>query len=243
MAVKKNLLQLVRSILSDMDSEDVTTLADSIEAQQVASIVEDTYYNLITTKQIPEHQELIKLTALSDSTTPSHFRYPDNVKLLDNIWYKDTDDIYQDVKWMDPLDFLNIVDCRTTDIDSVADLNGGTTLNIHNDRQPTIFTSFDDYYIVMDSYDKTREATLQETNARGYATVFPVFLQVDSYVPDIDDVMFPLLLNEAKSVAMSVFKGGSDPKIEQAARRQKSFIQSSMHKTTRTRKFSKYGRS
>ena len=67
MAVKKTLLQIVQNILSDMDSEDVNSLNDSIEAQQVASIVEDTYYNIIATRHIPEHQELIKLTALSRS--------------------------------------------------------------------------------------------------------------------------------------------------------------------------------
>jgi len=41
----------------------------------------------------------------------------------------------------------------------------------------------------------------------------------------------PLLLAEAKSTSMSLFKGGSDPKIEQAARRLKSYVQNDQYKS------------
>ena len=46
--MKSTLLQVVQSILSDMDSEDVNTISDTIEAQQVASVVEDTYFNIMS---------------------------------------------------------------------------------------------------------------------------------------------------------------------------------------------------
>ena len=41
---------------------------------------------------------------------------------------------------------------------------------------------------------------------------------------------------------MSLFKAGSDPKIEQAARRQKVYVQNDMHKVNKGRPKNKYGR-
>ena len=61
--MKSNLLQIVQSILSDMDSEDVNTISDTVEAQQVASVVEDTYFNIIAARDIPEHNKLIPLVS------------------------------------------------------------------------------------------------------------------------------------------------------------------------------------
>jgi len=62
--MKRTLLQIVQNILSDMDSEDVNTIGDTIESQQIASVVRDVYYNMVSTRMIPEHQELIKLVSL-----------------------------------------------------------------------------------------------------------------------------------------------------------------------------------
>ena len=88
--MKTTLLEMVQSILNDMDSEAVNSLSDSVEAQQIASVIEDTYYNIISNRDIPEHKRLISLTSLSDSTRPTHFKYPTNTKQLDEIRYNVT---------------------------------------------------------------------------------------------------------------------------------------------------------
>lgn len=54
--------------------------------------------------------------------------------------------------------------------------------------------------------------------------------------------MFPFLLAEAKSTAMSLFKSGADPKIEQTARRQKVYVQNDMYKVNTGRVKNNYGR-
>src|SRR6056297_495991 len=176
MAVKKTLLELVQNILSDMDSQDVNSIGDTLEAQQVARIVESTYYNLITTTDIPEHYELIKLTAASDSTYPTHFSFPENVKRIDKLWYDTSDDgslEYTEVQWMDPICFI--------------------------ERQ-------------------------------------------DALQSNLDAVLFPYLYNEARSMCMEVLKGGSLPKVEQDARRQKSYVQNDMYRTKQPNNWSNYGR-
>lgn len=95
----------------------------------------------------------------------------------------------------------------------------------------------------MDSFNKDRDNTLQESKSRAYGTVYPVFELVDTFVPQVDAVMFPYLIAEAKSTAMSLLKGSSDPKIEQAARRQKNYIQNDKFRTQKEpQRLSNYGR-
>ena len=246
MAIKKTLLGIVQDILSDMDSEDVDSVTDTLEAVQVARIVESTYYNIVATRDIPEHSELIKLTALSNSATPTHFSYPENTKRIEHIWY-DTSDTgvfeYTEVKWMDPIKFICRQDGLADNYTTVSDLNGGTKLRVANDTHPQYFTSFDDNYIVMDGHKSTVDTTLQESKVRAFGSVIPVFdINDDNYVPDLDGVMFPYLIAEAKSTCFSVLKGGVDQKIEQAARRQKAYVQNDMYQTRRERALSTYGR-
>jgi len=245
--MKKTLLDMVQSILSDMDSEAVNTISDSVEAQQVASVIEDTYYNIISARTIPEHQQLIKLTSLSSSQRPTHFRYPNDVKDIIDLAYN-TDTLgnvnYQTITFVDPLTFLKRQPYNAGPNSVVVpDMKANTSLIILNDRMPTYYTSFDDEHIVMNAYDSSVEAILQASKTRAYGTVYPSFTISDSFVPDLDDTMLPMLLAESKSVCFSLFKSGSDPKIEQAARRLKSFVQNDMYKTKRGNIRNHYGRS
>lgn len=245
MAIKKTLLQIVQNILSDLDSEEVNSISNTIEANQVAKVVEDTFYNLVATREIPEHHSLIKLTALSDSNYPTHFTFPANVKVISDVWYDKSSDgtfEYGKVACVDNETFLSRTDNRSEDYVTVDDKVAGTKLRIANDRMPTFYTLFDDEYLVMNSYDATVDTTLQNSKIRAMGYTIPVFQLADDYVPDIDEVMFPYLINEAKSVCFSLFKGGTNPKIEQAARRQKSYVQNDMFKTRQVNKRPYYGR-
>ena len=46
--MRNTLLQMVQSILSDMDSEAVNSISDTVEAEQVASVIQDTFFELGT---------------------------------------------------------------------------------------------------------------------------------------------------------------------------------------------------
>lgn len=243
--MKKTLLEIVQQILSDMDSEDVNTLSDSVEALQIAKIVEQTFYDMIASRKFPEHESLIKLTAASDPTTPTHFSFPENVKEITDLWYDVSTDgsfEYRKLRWCEPRDFLLTTDKRSTDYDNVSDLSAGTNLRIFNDRQPTFYTSFDDQNIVVDSYDSTLETNLQESKVRAFGTTYPVFSISDTYTPDVDATMFPMLIQEAKSRSFSALKGGIDQKIEQAARRMKVHSQNDRYKNRKQAQRYGYGR-
>lgn len=242
--MKRTLLEIVQSILNDMDSEAVNSISDTVEAEQVASVVEDTYYNIIAAREIPEHKQLLGITSLSESARPTHFHYPTNVKEVEVLQYNigTSGANWSDIKFVEPLDFLHRMDDQATGVVVSTDVAGGTPLYIRNDRMPSYYTSFDDYHIVMDAYDATVESTLQQSKTRAYGTVYPTFSQTDNFEPDLDDTMLPFLLAEAKSTCFSLFKSGSDPKVEQAARRLKSYVQNDMYRTKRENKRPHYGR-
>ncbi len=236
--MKRTLLEITQSILNDLDSEPVNSIFDTEEAQQVASVVRDTYFNIIAAREHPEHDELLKLTALSDSSKPTVFEYPENLKEIRVFEYNG-----KEVYWKDPLKFLdslpNSGDADT--LDFTHPINS-VSLTIRTNKDPRYYTSFDNEYIICDSYDSAVDTTLQESKSRCWGTKYPTFTMSDSHTPDLSEVMFPYLLAEAKSVCFSVFKSGSDPKIEQAARRLKSYVQNDRYKTKQSNKRNLYGR-
>lgn len=243
--MKRTLLQMVQSILSDMDSEPVNSINDSIEAQQIASVIEDTYFNMISARMIPEHRQLLKITSLSNNQKPTHFKYPDRCKEIVRLSYNvDTSGgiDYEEIKYLEPLEFLDSMGSNDTNTISVLDQKANTTLIIKNDRMPRYYTSFDDLHIVMDAYDADVESTLQESKTQAYGVVYPLFSLFDTFKPVVDDNMLPYLLAEAKSVCFSLFKSGSDPKVEQASRRLKSYSQNDMYRTRQANKRTSYGR-
>ena len=236
--MKKTLLQMVQSVLSDMDSEPVNSIQDSDEALQVANVIQETFYNIIAARSIPEHDRLIKLTALADSSRPTHMKYPTNLKDI-RLFEYDGREVY----YKDPIKFLNDMPAPTAD-DAVEVLDpiSSTKLYITNTKAPRYYTSFDDEYIICDSYDALVDSTLQEVKTRCWGSMVPTFSLTDSYTPDLDEVLFPYLLAESKSVCFSLFKAGSDPKIEQSARRLKSFIDRDKFKSDKSNGRPLYGR-
>lgn len=240
--MKTTLLQIVQSILSDMDSEEVNSISDTVEAQQIASVVEDTYYNIIAAREIPEHNKLMTLTALGNSTKPTHFKYPTNTKSVERVEYNVgtvADKEFRIIDFVDPIKFLDRMD---EDGLLVETLDGNLDIFVGNDSPPTYYTSFDDEHLIMNSYDASVDSTLQASKVRALGSTYPTFTQSDSFEPDLDNTLMPYLLAESKSTCFSLFKGGPDPKVEQAARRLKSFTQNDMYKTKRDNKKPNYGR-
>lgn len=225
-----------------MDSEDVNSISDTVEAQQIASVVEDTYYNIIAARDLPEHNKLMTLVSMGDSTKPTHFKYPSDTKHIERVEYNVGTISKKDfrlIEFVDPVYFLDHMDENGTLVETY---DGNLDIFVRSDQPPTYYTSFDDEYIIMDSYDSNVEVTLQQDKIRAFGSTYPAFSQTDSFEPDIDNTLMPYLLAESKSVCFSLFKGGSDPKVEQVARRLKSYIQNDQHKSRRDNTRNYYGR-
>lgn len=243
--MKKSLLELVKQILSDADSQDVNSISETEEALQAANVVKHVYEDMIANRTIPEHKSIVKLVSLSDLDFPTHFRLGDNVHKLEKLWYDTSEDNsfkYTEICWKDNEEFLFLCDTRQGDYTLVEDRVAGTKIRVANDSQPKYYTSFDDEHIIMDGYRSDIESTLLGSKTRGIATTFPEFVVTDDYVPDIDENMFPYLLREATSMFFDVYKGAISVKIEQAAKRHKNYSQNDKMRIGRKDKLRDYGR-
>lgn len=226
--MKMTLIEMVQDIASDMNSDAVNSINDTPEAKQIAQIIKSTYYELLNLYEWPRRNGLAKLGATGDNTKPTHLVIPTSVDEIKELRYntkkKATDpDRFEVVQYVSPDNFLTITDrydSTDTTTQIVTDYSGAV-LYIKNDRAPTYWTSFDDKYVVFNAYDKSIDSSLQSSKTRCIATLNHEFVMDDSFVPDLPESHFPLLLAEAKSACFLRIKQTQDAKAEQQAVRQR----------------------
>lgn len=247
--MKYNLLRIVQKVLSSLDADEVNSIADTVESLQVAEIVEDVYYNLISNRTIPEHEELLKIEALADGDRPNYLRLPTNISRIKWFKYNTTDDPannkeYKDIPYVEPEIFLQRVLGRTLSNSNVIEVTdfSGVPLLIKNDKHPDYWTSFDDDYMVFDSYNSSVDSTLQNSKSMCLGSIIPTFELSDDFVPDFDDNFFPILINEAKSWAHAELKQTSHQKAEQQSRKQRTTLQNDLHRFKTPYRRPNYGR-
>lgn len=244
---------MTQRILSSMDGDAVNSISDTIESEQVAYIIRDSYYDLINNIEVPEHRKLVTLTALSDTDTPTHMQIPDGVRRITEVRYNtvvsgDTARDYTPIPFVEPETFLERTLSRDSDETTVeiVSIDGGEVL-IRNDKAPEYYTSFDDSIIVFDSFDSDVDSTLQSSKFIVWAIQEPTFTMSDTFTPDLDVNLFAFLLNESKSVAHVELNQRANPKAEQKSLQQKIRWQSDKHNVSQARPNSygvnDYGRS
>lgn len=219
---KATLLEMVQDILSDMDSDEVNSINDTIESLQVAQIIKTTYFNIIDGKDWPFLYQFFQLEASGTTSKPTHMKLPENVIDVSILKYNkrkltDTFDRVEDIKYKTPEDFLDLVNGRHSDASNIIVVSeaSGIKLNILSDTPPTYFTSFDDEYLVFDSYDIDVDSTLQTSKTQCQGKVRTSFSLVDTFIPDLPVQMFSYLLNESKSTCFLVLKQSANQKAEQ----------------------------
>lgn len=122
---------------------------------------------------------------------------------------------YQLVHIIPVKDFISIVndfDPASSDIqtftfsDSSHGFPGTFTFAYRNDKQPQYCCIINNYYVIFDSYDNTQDDTLQRSKTMAWGRVIPTFRMEDSFIPDLAEEQFQLLLNEAKALAFFELK-------------------------------------
>lgn len=223
---KKTVLDIVQDILNDLDSDEVNSINDTIEATQVAYIIRSTYEDMIATRDWPHTKRLIQLESLSDNTRPTHLLVPTLVKRLEIVNYDKarqsaTRRYFEPVRYVDNDTFLRRVNSfndAEPNIVTVTDPSG-VTLAIRNDIPPAVFTSFDDEHIVFDSYDSNVDSVIQSSKIQAIGYVEPLFELRDDFIPDLPSEAFTALAEEAKSRASLKLRQAVDQKAEQTAQK------------------------
>ncbi len=240
------LLAMVQDILSDMDSDEVNSINDTLEAQQVMRIIRTTYDEIIGSRTWPHLSKIKQLIGLGDLERPTHMKIPENIQYIEWLHYnwKDGpiglneitgiktagDERMQPIKYRTPEQFITILNARkssSTDIKLVYDDNVDVgPLLIQTNRHPQYWTSFDDEYIVFDSIDNSITGQVTLTSERTVTQVYEesVFLFTDTFIPDLPSKAFSYLLSESKSVSFNAIGQEPNSKEEQRSRRQRTFL-------------------
>lgn len=229
--MKQTLLEIVQTILEEVDGDTVNSISDTEESEQIAGFVRTVYRNMMSNSVWPHTRRAIALTPRSDSDFPTHMVVNDNVKELVSIRYNkiksgETKKNYVLLKYKDPDEFLNILnkrDSTATNIDTIID-DSGIELLIKNDKAPEYYTSFDDVNVIFDSYDSDVDSTLQESKLQAQGYIIPVFTLEDDFIPDLPPDAFAKLIEETISRVQLKMRQFQDIKSEQESQRQSRYM-------------------
>lgn len=229
--MKYSLLEIVQDVLSSIDSDEVNSIDDTIEATQVAAIVRNVYLNMMSNRNWPHTKRAIRIVPYSNNEYPTHMRLQEEIKELCFINYNtakvdETRKKYVRMQWLEPDDFLRQANQLNTDADNVDVIidPSGIEIAIRNDCAPKYYTSFDDDTLVFNSYDKNTEDSLQSSKIQAQAYIIPKWETTDDFIPDLPVEAFAALIAECKSVAFVELKQQPNGKAEQESRRQQSWL-------------------
>ena len=247
---KLTLLQLVNSTLSTtLDLDPVSSINDTIESSQVADISRDTYFELISEFDWPHVKQYGELEALSDVNRPNMIKIPTQVSKIEEIYYDisledDADKTLRKLIYKEPKDFIDLTNLNKSGDSNVIEVDPGTsvTLFIRNDIAPTYWTTFDNELIVTDSYNSDEDTTLQESKSQVLYYKTPDWTESDSFIPDLDEKLFPTFLAEVKRRSSLLLRQSPSIIDEQSARRGKAIFRHEAERYDRTDRKARYGR-
>lgn len=246
--MKLTLLEIVQFILNDMDGDEVNSVNDTIESQQVANIVKQTYLEMIANRNWPHMGTAFNCDSYTDTDYPTFLTLPENIKELKWIKYNkrtstDTKDKYESLKYKQPEDFFDFCSARDSSATNVQIVNyNGVKINIRTDQAPQFWTSFDDNVIICDSFDSDVDTVLQTGKNSCWGVKNPTWSGTDTSIPDLPAEAFPALVEEAKSTAFYVLRQTSNEKAEQKATRQQRWLSRKAWRTKGGVRYPDYGR-
>ena len=227
--MKLTLLRVVQDTCRAMQGFNVDSIFETDESEDIAYIAERMYYHLVQRfNNIGWTGAVGTLEGLGDTTRPTHMRIPENVQRIQDslIQYnqaKANDGatvFYKNVEYVEPEYFLRISANRVDGNDNTLVVNdpSGVEFVVLTDQAPTYCTSFDQEYIVFDSYDSEEDTTLQQTKTRLTFTKEEVFLVQDEFEIPIPSHLSTLYQDLVTSESMRLLRQMSDDGTERRAR-------------------------
>lgn len=228
--MKYTLLELTQSILSSMDSDEVTSINDTVESLQVVEVIKTVYDDIISRSDLQTSKTLFNLTESGLAAKPTLMTKPDDIDKLEWIKFNairdgDTSPNWVYVRYLTPEVFVDMMHSQNLTESWIESFNhtfpdGSNVLFYYrNNQSPENYTTFDDGSIFFDAYDSALDTFLPSSKTICYGSRVSDFQAVDSYVPNLHPQQFALLLNEAKSLAWAELKQTVHQKAEQTARR------------------------
>lgn len=166
-------------VLSAIDSDDVSSISDTVESEQVGVLVDTIYDDLNGEFPWPH---LRTEGVLEVTTTPHIMRLPQSVLTINNIYYDQ-----KPVSYVEPEEMTKMIFDR----------------GVYIDKQPRYWTSYNDTDIVFDGYDGSLVEAMTYTDV--YRTPTPMVN--DNDYPDMPDRFHNIIFQGACADAMYSLKG------------------------------------
>lgn len=231
--MKMTTLEIVQQVLNKLGGDEVNSIGDTVESYQIALELQATFYSMLDDIAWPFQYNLVALEASVDSARPTHMKVPVGVDNFKWIRYKDSEStvpIYNTIKYLKPEEFLDMIATNTSAALTVQDYSGAY-FSVGTEQDPCYYTSFDDDYVVFDSYNAAVDDTLQSSKVIAFGQTIPTYNLDDTSYPPIPAKYFPQLLAETTAACYFYQRQTGSPIDERRARR--SFVrhQNAMHRS------------
>lgn len=205
--MQRTLLQVVQEYLDATSGFYIDSIYDTDESQQVASVAERVYYKMV--QEFPNLLFTMKemtLDSLSDVTRPNYMLLPKDIQKIQEskIYYNvsTTGGIsYKEITYLTPLEFIERTHTSSTTNTIIVEGFDENRMVVKTKQFPSYCTSFDNKYVVFDSYHSDYDTTLQSSKSKIVASGQEVFLQEDDFVipvpSHLSEAYLDMFLNEA----------------------------------------------
>ncbi len=248
---KRTILELVQQLGEAIGSDEIDALDETIEASEIATILEQAVGEIISRKRWEFTADRIRQldARLGGSTQLNTLVIPSDVTRINCLRYRDTNNTsvttFLDVTYLKPCEFIEFVQSRNsadTNVTAIANADG-VLINVLTDNTPTRWTSFDEENITFDAYDATVGTGNLIADSVIIADIVPVTDYTDPTATlNVPERMENLVFNEALSTCNYRLRQTADPRAERIARRQHISLRENEHITNKDIKVANYGR-
>lgn len=187
--MKLTKLKIVQDILSTLDLDEVNSIGETVESEQISYIVDSIYDDMNGHKPWPHLREF---SALEITTTANKFKIPDNIITVNDVWYNGEELSYKTPKEM--IQLLLDRDITESNIDDEG---------AYNDRDPVYWSSYDDTNIIVDAYDSSLVSSLSLADMYH----MPSQMTADTDYPELPERFHSTLYHGALADAFYTLKG------------------------------------
>lgn len=205
-----NLQEMTERVAEFVNADKVDSINDTDESFKIATIIKETFEEMVLSKEIQTALELFKLQSSSNEAAKTCLIIPEEALTLDIVKYTHKDGKIYSPEYMEPMEFIEWTlgyDITEDEVETVTDTETGAVYNIRTDKDPSFYTIISGKYLIFDSYNSEFENTLQGRHCICYGHTLPAFEMKDEFVPDLQEQQFPILLSRAKTAADMELRG------------------------------------
>ena len=223
---KYTMLQMVQRVGRAINSDEISELHETIEADDIQTILMDMLDDLLTRqdweflkdrpKQMSAGPDALSVTIPADVSRVQKLRYRAEAAV---------DDVerFRTLHYMPASEFIDMMQKNDPDLtDSVSVTVNGVKLVGKNNKPPRWWTTFDESTIYFDSYEVTVDPSgVDATKTAALVTIYADVSGFDdaAWVAPIPEKLFTLWYQEAVAEASVKLRQFEDPRAERRARR------------------------